>query len=271
MNALEEKKALARKLLSNEEGFGRLFSNYEEFQSFSLYSNPTFSEDPIFNHFVLNERVVEQSSAEVLIPVIEQLKKISTSLAFKTTVFLENLWNNSSLLGKLAVDNGFRVRDKMEILSKYVVSKSPIDHEVEINVRITKDYANWNKIFVSSFEIPESWNEELLSREEAATKNDSLNLILGREPGSDEDRGCLLSFLDESKVMGIYCVGTLPGWRGRGIAKMMMNFVENNARDLGCKLLTLQTINSDGVSPMYKKMGYRTEFERDIFWNPLLE
>lgn len=271
MNALEEKKALARKLLSNEEGFGRLFSNYEEFQSFSLYSNPTFSEDPIFNHFVLNERVVEQSSAEVLIPVIEQLKKISTSLAFKTTVFLENLWNNSSLLGKLAVDNGFRVRDKMEILSKYVVSKSPIDHEVEINVRITKDYANWNKIFVSSFEIPESWNEELLSREEAATKNDSVNLILGREPGSDEDRGCLLSFLDESKVMGIYCVGTLPGWRGRGIAKMMMNFVENNARDLGCKLLTLQTINSDGVSPMYKKMGYRTEFERDIFWNPLLE
>ncbi|HKW04399.1 MAG TPA: GNAT family N-acetyltransferase, partial [Nitrososphaerales archaeon] len=169
------------------------------------------------------------------------------------------------------VDKGFRVRDKMEILSKHVDSKNPIDIEDKIKVRISKDYANWNRIFVSSFQIPESWNEELLRREEVATKNDSVNLILGRELWSDEDQGCLLSFLDESKVMGIYCVGTLPRWRGRGIAKMMMRFVENNARNLGCNLLTLQTINSDGVSPMYKKIGYRTEFERDIFWNPLLE
>jgi GNAT superfamily N-acetyltransferase len=270
LNALDEKKVLARRLLSNEEGFGRLFSNYEEFQSFSLFSNPTFSEDPIFNHFVLNEIVVERSSDEVLTGVIEQLKKISSSLGFNTTVFLENLWNNSRLLGKLVVDNGFRVRDKMEILSKHV-DPNPVDHEDKINVRITEDYANWNRIFVSSFQIPVSWNQELLRREEVATKNDSVRLILGREPGSDEDQGCLLSFLDESKVMGVYCVGTLPRWRGRGIGKMMMNFVENNARDLGCKLLTLQTINSDGVSPMYKKMGYRTEFERDIFWNPPLE
>jgi GNAT superfamily N-acetyltransferase len=64
--------------------------------------------------------------------------------------------------------------------------------------------------------------------------------------------------------MGVYCVGTLPQKRGRGIARSMLQRSEVIAQSEGCKIMTLQTIESDNVTPMYLKLGYAMEFERNV-------
>ncbi|HVB13043.1 MAG TPA: GNAT family N-acetyltransferase, partial [Nitrososphaerales archaeon] len=67
---------------------------------------------------------------------------------------------------------------------------------------------------------------------------------------------------------GIYCLGTLPEKRNRGIAKTLMMTAEGYAARSGSKYLTLQTVVRDGVTPMYEKMGFNVEFERDVLQLP---
>ncbi len=109
-----------------------------------------------------------------------------------------------------------------------------------------------------------------MRKERDLVENKAVTLLLARESGRKESaQGCLLAFVTPQNLMGIYCVGTDPKWRGRGIAHAMMCFAEEKARRIGCKCMTLQTVTSDGVSPIYKRMGYVTEFERNILWHPL--
>ncbi len=44
----------------------------------------------------------------------------------------------------------------------------------------------------------------------------------------------------------------------------MMAEAEREARQRNCEVIVLQTVASDGVTPMYFKMGYETAFERDV-------
>jgi GNAT superfamily N-acetyltransferase len=64
--------------------------------------------------------------------------------------------------------------------------------------------------------------------------------------------------------LGVYCVGTLPESRGRGIATSMLRAAEDYGAKLGCRYLTLQTVLSDGVTTMYIGQGYKIDFERDL-------
>ena len=48
-----------------------------------------------------------------------------------------------------------------------------------------------------------------------------------------------------------------PDFRGRGIAKRLMAALENKARDLGKRLLTLDTRTGDTAEPFYGSLGFQ--------------
>lgn len=48
-----------------------------------------------------------------------------------------------------------------------------------------------------------------------------------------------------------------PDFRGRGIAKRLMAALENRARDLGKRLLTLDTRTGDTAEPLYGSLGFQ--------------
>lgn len=271
MSSRAEKLKLARLLLKNEQEFNSLFSSMEEHQYFTLFRNHAFADDPVFNHFVLKEAILEDEAApdQKFLSVIEELKKCSSSLGFRTTVFSESIWKKGPQFQKLAISQGFKVSEKMEIFSKTLEPRNIIPRSNEITVSETKDFEAWNRLFISSFQIPPSWNDELIRREKEIVQNQSVTLFLAKETSSSEHQGCLLSFVSPEDLMGIYCVGTDPRSRKRGIAKALMSFAEEKARRIGCSRTTLQTVTSDGAGPMYKKMGYIVEFDRNIMWNPL--
>ena len=270
MSNRAEKLKLAKLLLKNEQEFDTLFSSMEKHTHFVLFRNLAFAEDPVFNHFLVNDSILEgETSDETLLRIIEEIKKLSATLGFRTTVFLENIWKKAPQFERLAIGQGFKISEKMEILSKNLDPKNVLPPSPGISVSETKDFEAWNRIFVSSFQIPSSWCGELISREKEIVGNESVTLFLAKESSRVEPQGCLLSFVFPPELMGIYCVGTEPRSRGRGIARALMSFAEEKARKIGCSRMTLQTVTSDGVSPMYKKMGYVTEFDRNILWSPL--
>ena len=98
------------------------------------------------------------------------------------------------------------------------------------------------------------------------SNDESTMLFLARE--RDAPTGCMLLHRIPDDFLGIYCVGTLPEKRNRGIAKSLMRTAEEYAARIGSKYLTLQTVASDGVTPMYTKLGFKIEFERDVLQLP---
>jgi len=57
-------------------------------------------------------------------------------------------------------------------------------------------------------------------------------------------------------VAGIYSVGTLPEWRGRGIGEAVTWHAVERGRELGCTMASLQA--SEMGQPVYERMGFRT-------------
>jgi len=49
-----------------------------------------------------------------------------------------------------------------------------------------------------------------------------------------------------------------PDFRRQGVAKALMEALENRARELGRSLLTLDTRTGDTAEPLYASLGYRT-------------
>ena len=64
-------------------------------------------------------------------------------------------------------------------------------------------------------------------------------------------------------IAGVYWVGTIEAYRGRGLAKAVVCEVTNAGFDLGARINTLQA--SVMGEPIYKKLGYETIFYHRIY------
>ena len=258
-------------LLKNERGFHLLFCDLIKSDYFSLYHNRKFAEDPIFNHFIIDEMLLQNAKPLDLSKMKTAIQNaISTAkeLDLNTSIFVENFWPRASQFEKTAVELGYRVTDKMEILTKKVPDRASISEGVsQLEVSFTDDIDTWTDVFMSSYSVPASWQSELIRREKAILQMKNAQFVLAKY--LERPVGCLLSFIEPASYLGIYCVGTIREQRGKGVARRMLSFSETTALNAGCSSLTLQTLTSDHVSPMYKKMGYKTEFERDILWAPI--
>ena len=265
----EEKQEFYLKLLENERRFHRLFCDVEEHEYFSMYHNRSFADDPIFNHFILSERVMMGEDSHQMSRAISSIRASHVGSAINASIFVENFWSNSPNFEKVAIENGYRITGQMEILAKKLSPNDSLPKDQRTRVETTKDIDLWNELFMSSFSIPASWREELRKRLRIILENKSASLIVASEiEARNLGQGVLLTYIQPTDIMGVYCVGTDPRWRGRGIARAMMTYAERSAREVGCRFITLQTLSADGVAPMYKKMGYVTEFVRDLLWSP---
>jgi len=66
-----------------------------------------------------------------------------------------------------------------------------------------------------------------------------------------------------TEAAGIYWVGTLPEFRGRGIATAMMNHMLSDAKESGYKVASL---NSSPIGhPLYQKIGFIDYFTTNIY------
>ena len=251
-------------LLQNEASFDRLFCDVLAQDTYSIFYNRYFSDDPIFNHAKFSDAVLESenySSSEVQV-MFQTIVDRTKEFQIPASLYAERFWNNARSLESDAIDFGFVIIEQMHVLAKTVGSEKQKDSRIEVS--FTEDVELWNNAFVKSFKIPEVWIPELRRRLESALSDPFTRLVVARESGFSEASGCLLLHNTPKNCMGVYCVGTVPERRSRGIAAAMMAEAELEARRVGCEVIVLQTVASDGVTPMYFKMGYETAFDRDV-------
>lgn len=258
-------------MLLNERSFDKLFCDVSNTNRFDLYYNQHFSDDPVFNHVVVDDSVMESPDElddNSLSILLHEIKTEADQKDVSPTIFIERFWNLAQRLEKSAIEDNFRIAGMMEILSKEVVRKTTLSPNRAVDVVETKDFGLWNQIFMRSFLLNPLWEAELLKREEMFNMDQSTILFVAREHKDDRASGCMLLHRIPKDYLGIYCVGALPERRNRGIAAAMMAKAETYAAEVGCKYLTLQTVTNDGVTPMYTNMGFKIDFERDLLQLP---
>jgi GNAT superfamily N-acetyltransferase len=70
------------------------------------------------------------------------------------------------------------------------------------------------------------------------------------------------------KAMGLYCLGTLPEFRRKGLATQIVKSSIMRAKNKRVKLFFVQTFLNDGYANMYKKAGLHLEYRKRIYANP---
>ena len=254
-------------MLLNERSFDKLFCDVSSSNRFDLYYNRSFSDDPVFNHAVVDDSILEsidELDRDSLSVLLYEIKSEASVKNVPPTIFVEKFWKIAQRLERAAIEDGYLIAGLMQILSKGVVTASN-SREKQIEVIETKNLPLWNEVFMHSYSINPTWEPELLRREGMFSNDRSTTLLLAKESNSGlAASGCMLLHRIPNDFLGVYCVGTLPRSRHRGIASSMMRKAEDLATSIGCKYLTLQTLANDGVTPLYQNLGFEIEFERTV-------
>ena len=114
------------------------------------------------------------------------------------------------------------------------------------------------RIALATFDIPVSFVSKLVDLDASTPTphREMTQAFLGRLRGRPVASSLLYL---SAGVAGVYFVGTLPGARGRGIARMMTAAALTEARARGYRVGVLQA-TAMGV-PVYRRLGFRTYSE----------
>jgi GNAT superfamily N-acetyltransferase len=115
----------------------------------------------------------------------------------------------------------------------------------------------WIDVFTGSFGVP-GWRGEVERIMAVNFKN--LALLLSYVEGTPA--GCAALYRTGG-LTGLYCLGTLSRFRGRGIAKSMFGFAQKMSEGDGTRLF-LQTLGSEGLFELYAKSGFVLSHTKQI-------
>lgn len=250
----------------NERSFDRLFCDVHSSKEFDLYYNTSFADDPVFNHVVIEDSILRSLyHSDIEISLIRKINEECTKLKILPSIYLEDFWPKTRQIEMDAIEAGYIIMGFMIVLSKRV--NPGLYAKEEFKVLETDQFKVWNQVFINSYSIPPFWEEELAKRELKFAPSVSTRLFIARDANM-KAVGCMLTQTTPEDYMGVYCVGTIPQMRRRGIAKALMQKAEDMAESAGCKHITLQTIEADGATPMYLRLGYNVEFRRMVLQRP---
>lgn len=92
--------------------------------------------------------------------------------------------------------------------------------------------------------------------------------ILVAEAGNTVVGYVLILFRAGTSLARLYSIAVLPEYRGRGIARQLVEAAEQYSCDQGCGFLRLEvSVHNDSAAVLYKKMGYRQIGKIDNYYD----
>jgi len=174
-------------------------------------------------------------------------------------IFIQSDSLESSLLKRLA-ERDYRIADQMAVMETDNPSFK-VNAELSLEMGIDRGIERWAKVYLQSFYGEISLMRPVMNVLRRVAKNKDVTLVLASKGGMPA--GALALFRTPG-LLGAYCVGTLPNMRGAHVASTILDFSSKLARNEGRRLI-LQTILSDSVEPLYKKVGFRRVYLKELF------
>ena len=237
-------------LEKNEYGFISLWSKAIDLDSAKMFLNRNLPDDLLFNRVSASYSRLDHSALVDKALTEFQKAKISPTffIAEHHTKLVEELLKKS--FRHVNTFNMMRLKEFVPYSGK----------KTEVSIVDAKSIPIWISTYMKSFNIDASFKTEVRSRARKCLKGRNCILYLARFDG--EPAGTSLVYV-EGGVAGFYCIGTVPRFRGIGIASQMLEMAIKDAKGSG--LHCLQNIESDNVRSFYEKRGFETVFVKKVY------
>jgi GNAT superfamily N-acetyltransferase len=231
---------MIQQIESNDMGFTEIWSSATKMDCGTLFSNPQLSNDIFFDKLTgvtcLSEEMIDQS--------IVHFKQIH-SVPY---VYSLNYPEFERVLEK----KGFVYHDTQHVLKKSVLPQKKTNA-----IQITRNnIALWVDVFCKAYDCPE-WAKPV-------------NTILENSLQSvgyfvDQSGGSCMALYEKNSVLGLYCLGTVPDRRNRGLAASLIDFALNEARSRHLESLILETYERDSLMEFYSNLGFENVYHKKVF------
>jgi len=238
----------------NELLFFSLWSRQKVSKRLTLLYNPNLSDDFLFNHARLTAPQETLGYKD-----LRYVKKFYSRLGIKPSLILNSKPDSGQK--HLLSGEGFEAIEQLITMSTPTYISSALKPNLKITVCGEDDLAEWVKVFVEAFSTP-SWLEELKRIAEEMVKHPSCTLYLARYKGTAV--GVAARYSVEG-VSGLYCLGTTPKLRNRGVGSALVAHVINEAHRSGDRIICLQTLANEHLTKFYARLGFRRRYSKTIY------
>jgi GNAT superfamily N-acetyltransferase len=154
--------------------------------------------------------------------------------------------------------SGYRPADTMTVLLSNDSAKSVFTGQVTINEKPAPDI--WTRAYLEAFYGDQELAPHVTSIVARLLKLKAATLLEARV---GDDAAGVLAILRTAGLAGVYCVGTIPEHRRKGVAATLLSRARAIAGAEGRRLF-VQSLASDGTSHYYLERGFRVLYSKQL-------
>ena len=162
-------------------------------------------------------------------------------------------------LRHLLSSEGYSLLDKHFVMS---LTHPKFEHTANVKCTYVDEGRadEWSNAYLSAFYGEHSRFPPVLASVKKALRRGKSKFVLAEFQGRI---GGALAIYTDGGYSGVYCVGTIPELRGRGIATEMLSEAFRFSQKQKTRLI-LQTFASDSVEGFYLKLGFRRAYSKEV-------
>ena len=235
----------------NESSFCSLWSRtHQKMDCAELFLNPKLGDDYFFN------RLNIKNSCRNISDILNSIKSSHTN--YHDNLYVHLISNNKNSV-KFSIPKFGTMKILGLDLNKYALES---DH-IEIDVIDKNHLYNWIDVFCRSFYSVHIKDEvtNIISKH-----HQKFTLLVAHHNLDQVKRfvGCCLLY-EKKESIGLYCLGTIQHFRRKGVARKLIASAVRIAKNNGHNLLIVQTLTEEGYEEFYKKLGFRTIYEKMLY------
>lgn len=231
----------------NENSFVALWSEMVQLDCAVLYANSVMNDDQFFN------RVTDIDMDCEFDIMLESAEREFAKRNARPFVY--SLSNNK--LKNALTERNYLLRDFMHVL-QFSNTQLQLPENVTIGHVDANNIDHWIDMFCEAFQT-ENWRDEI----ERIVTNALSKIQFFLAYYDAKPAGCVALFA-KNGLLGLYSLGTISNYRGRGIGAALIARAAEIARE---KKLTLylQTFRADGFLDFYVKRGFTEVYVKEIW------
>jgi len=224
----------------NDLGFSRIWSQSTNLECGTMFINPELPNDIFFNKLT-NITCISESMIDEALAVFRKHKTIPYFYS----------------LNYPELEEIFQKRSFIQYDTQHALKKNSTSKKTTNVYRITDaDSMLWSKTFCDSYDCYE-W----ILPVDRMVKN-TLSSI---EYYVDESISSCMALYEKNSLLGLYCLGTIPSMRRKGLAESLIDFAQNEVNRRKLKFLMLETYEKDNLLNFYSKLGFQEIYQKNIY------
>ncbi len=236
---------------SNEFYFCSLWTEHLKIRNcVDILVNEKLTQDYFFNRLT-NMTCSDNASA------IDECVRIFLNKGTNCYIYVTD---DNKKLKSILLEKGFSLVDTMSVLRSTTINAIGYDNKATDVIKIDRDSIPiWVDVFCHAFDVLD-WKYEV----ERIIKSHFKELTLLLSSLNSTPAGCA-ALLNRSSLIGLYCLGTLPAFRGQGIATNIIKVALGIAQRKQLNFIFLQAFANEGFISFYNKLGFQTLYKKKIY------